>query len=713
MKHEKTESLIDMIQTQVHIEDRHLFRMMIYFYYGAMAGTHGVYVESENFGEIPVNFYGVPLAPSGFGKNLTSNLIKEYVFNPFYQSFLDNTFSIAKEERFREMLPLYAKAMAKAGSITPPTDDELFEAMEEDLSMNGTFINFFEDITPAAIRQLSAHIQMTNANALNLVVDEIGSSLKDIKPSLTSFLKLYDVGLDTAKVLKNYKDSQRAIDLPYRIPANLLLFGEPDMLLNGGDNQNEFMSLLNTGFGRRCFFNIVEKKPPISKTAEELYEIAAKSREFFHNTEYWQELGEHKYHNKKIKLNKDQALKILEYRIECSKRALDFKSYEKILSTELEHRYFKVMKLAGNLAYVDKLDHITDEHINIAIDFAERSGEDLVKIVNRPDNYEHVLRYLEENHGEKLTRADIHKNVMCFRGSVSNQNNLLDLAMAMGYSKNTIVSKSNINGVEFFTANVLIPTDIDQLIISASGSLADNFIPKRTSFDNLTKFVTSTDNVGFCNHHFVNNHRKKDMTIEGFNMVVLDVDGTSTIGAVVSALKPFKFIIYKTKSHTEDEHRFRIILPLSHEIKLSTEDFSKYMENLFAFLPFKVDEATKDTSRRWATKKGEPIVNGGEDTTLLPASWFIPDTRDSETIIKDLSKYGNNGIVRYFATTSKYGVNRNNNLYRYARFLIDSGYKKFEEVIDKVRDLNKGLEHPISEEELNSTVFKSIATLFD
>lgn len=711
MKHQVTEEYIDMIQTLVHIEDRHLFEMMVFYFYGAMAGTHGASVESENFGNIPLNIYGIPLAPSGFGKNHTLNMIKDYIFNPFYEVFMDRTFDDAKDARFGEMADLYAKAMRKSGSITPPSTEEIFKEMENDYMALGSFNTFFEEATVAALRQLSSSVQMTNANSLNLIVDEIGSVLNDVTPALAPFLKLYDVGKMETKVLKHHKDSTRTIDLPFRTPANMLLFGEPDMLLNGSDNQEKFLDLINTGMGRRCFFCLVDSKPAISSTAEELYELASSNRNKFLDSSYWEELGNPEYHNKVIKLEKEQSLRLLNYRIENSKKALKYKSYEKLQKTELEHRHFKVMKLAGILAFIDKMDYVTDLHINIAITFAERSGLDFEKILNRPDPHEHVLNYLKENRGEKITRADIHKNVPCFRGAMAKQNNLLDLAIASGYTENTIVSKTNINGVELFTANMLIPTDLDALIISASKDLAHNYVPRETTFEKLSKFVTMKG-MNFCNHHFVENHRIGDKVIEGFNMVVLDVDGTATIGSVVSALAPYKYIIYKTKSYTEESHRFRVILPLSHRIYLDSAQFSKYMQNLYNFLPFSMDEAPKDVSRKWATcDKGEAILNESEDASLLPASWFIPDTRDSETIIKDLTKYGNNGIIRYFATT-QFG-NRNNTLYRYARFLIDSGYKVFEEVIKKVEDLNKAFDQPIDSEELNTTVFKSIARLFE
>lgn len=720
--HKMTEEYIDMIQSLVHIEDKHLFRAMLMFYYGSIASTQGATVVSENFGEIPLNFYTNVLAPSGFGKNVTIGMIENYIWKPFYESFQENTFPMAKEKRFAELYPIYEKQMTNAKSVTPPSSEEVYKAMEEEYYLLGGFVPFFEEITPAAIRQLTNHIKMTGSGALGLVVDEIGSSLQEIKPALGAFLKLYDVGETKTKVLKNYKDSARVTEIDKPAPANMMLFGEPNMLLNGAEMQQIYMALLLTGFARRVIFACVETKPPIQFTPEELYERASKSRSKFSNTDYWAEMGKEDWYGKQIILGKEEALEILAYNVECSQLAATFQSHEGMKATELEHRYFRVLKMAGLLAFVDRVDRVTSEHIKIAISIAEESGKHFHKILNRPDSYQLVLKYLEENEGLRITKAELYKNVPCFKGSQANQNNLLDLAIAEGVSNNTVVSKSNANGVEYYTAMVLEETDINKLVVSGSTHEADGYAPMLTSYEKLKNFCL-TDGYAWSNHHFLNQHRNKANVIEGFNIVILDIDGTSTIDVVSGALRHFKHFIYTTKSHKPEEHHFRVVIPLSHKVKLTPEKFSEFMMNVFDFMPFTVDEVTKDASRMWYTNSGElfePALKEfdyrGEEIdveqTLLPATWFIPDSRDSETMIKDLARFSNSNIVRYFHKTSKYGV-RNNNLYRYARFLMDAGYEVFEDVIKKVQELNKTLDHPLSDEELSNTVFKSISRMFD
>lgn len=44
-------------------------------------------------------------------------------------------------------------------------------------------------------------------------------------------------------------------------------------------------------------------------------------------------------------------------------------------STELSHRYFKTIKLAGALAFVDKASEMTLVHLAQAIKLVEESGE--------------------------------------------------------------------------------------------------------------------------------------------------------------------------------------------------------------------------------------------------------------------------------------------------------------------------------------------------
>jgi hypothetical protein len=170
-------------------------------------------------------------------------------------------------------------------------------------------------------------------------------------------------------------------------------------------------------------------------------------------------------------------------------------------------------------------------------------------------------------------------------------------------------------------------------------------------------------------------------------------------------LRDYTALYATTKRHTDSNNRFRIILPISHTLKLKQEDYSKFMSNVFDWLPFTVDSQTKDISRKWETYNGEYHYNSGN---LLDATLFIPETKKQEQQ-KDilLSSEGLDNLERWFLLNTGEG-NRSNMLIRYAYTLVDQGYS-LETISNRVLGFNKKLKLPLTEEEIHSTVLISTA----
>ena len=127
--------------------------------------------------------------------------------------------------------------------------------------------------------------------------------------------------------------------------------------------------------------------------------------------------------------------------------------------------------------------------------------------------------------------------------------------------------------------------------------------------------------------------------------------------------------MHTTKSHTPEKHRFRIIMPLSHQIYLNDEDFKQFMTNLNDWLPFTQDESTIQRERKWQTCKGQFWNNKGKPIDALT---FIPKTHKEEKFrnsIADLSNLDN--LERWFVANCVKG-GRSNSLIRFALMLVDS-----------------------------------------
>ena len=191
----------------------------------------------------------------------------------------------------------------------------------------------------------------------------------------------------------------------------------------------------------------------------------------------------------------------------------------------------------------------------------------------------------------------------------------------------------------------------------------------------------------------------------GFNLVVIDVDGGTSRKTVELLLSDYKYLTYATKRSTPENNRFRVILPLSHVVKLNACGFKQFMNNIYNWLPFDADTATGQRARKWLTNPGEYKYNlAGEP---IDAFLFIPDTKKSIEHTESITTMTNmSNVERWFVGNTSVG-NRSNKLIRYAYMLVDTGCP-IESIRDKVLALNSKLPEPLQETEVLSTVLVSV-----
>ena len=193
-------------------------------------------------------------------------------------------------------------------------------------------------------------------------------------------------------------------------------------------------------------------------------------------------------------------------------------------------------------------------------------------------------------------------------------------------------------------------------------------------------------------------------------MIVVDVDGTTTINTVKELFKSYRYILYTTKRHqTEGKDRFRLVFPINYVLKLSVDEYKEFMNNIFKWLPFETDECANQASKKWSSYDGgQYFQNDGE---ILDALKFIPGTSRNDQYKKEMAKIEDLGnLERWFATQMSEG-NRNNNMFKYGMALVDSGLT-FEEVSNQIKKFNKQLNNPLPEEELEKSVLVTIAKKF-
>ena len=697
-----SEDIVDILVKKTQSDDKHFFRILVAYYMSKVASMMRCNIKTHERGTLPVSTYVLNLANSGFGKNFATNIVEEHIIAGFKDRFMTTLFpEVAKKN-----LNLLAVERGRLAGLQP---SEMLPSIEREFSMLGSLAFSFDSGTVPAIKQMRHKLLMSGAGSMCFEGDEVGSHFTNNADVLNAFLELYDIGKTKAKLTKNTNDNIRNEDIEGRTPTNLLLFGTPSKLLTS-KLEDDFYAMLETGYARRLFFGYSQLNTKHARPkAEDLYDSLVNSNidnRLIKLNESFKNLAVLSHFNKTLTMSKETSIALINYRLDCEDKAHNFKDHEEVQKAEMNHRYYKAMKLAGAYAFMEGSPTLDTKHLQYAIQLAEDSGKSFEAIMNRDRNYVRIAKYLADVNQE-VTQVDLVEDVPAYRGSESIKRELIKLAIAWGYKNNIIIRISNVDNIEFFKGESLTPTNLNELILSHSDDLALDYNPVKAPFNELYK-LTGADGQHYCVHHFHEKHRISDKAIKGFNMVVLDIDGGTNIDTASLLLKDYVHLIATTKSHTEVKNRFRIILPLSHIIYLDPKQYSQFMVNIFEWLPFDVDIATKDIARKWESYKDSVHqYNISDETVLLDATLFIPQTDKAIKQKKYINNYSSmNSLERWFQLNTEEG-NRSNMLVKYGYALLDNGYT-LNATREALLSFNGKLNSPLPENEILMTIMVSL-----
>lgn len=697
--HPASEKLVNILCSKTQNSNPLFFRVLVGYYFSLVASTMRTTIATHDRGDIPVNLYALNLSTSGSGKGFSTNIIENQVIQLFRQRFLEETFPILAEQN----LPKLAIKRANRKSTDP--DEELIRVQKE-FEQLGSLVFSFDSGTPAAVKQMRHKLLMADAGSVNLQIDEIGSNLIGNVDVLNTFLELYDMGLIKQKLIKNTSENVRNEEIVGRTPTNMMLFGTPAKLLNGGKTEEELYSMLETGYARRCFFGYSRASNKTQDlTPEQVYTMLTNQESDKFLEEFsakLENLADIINVNRRLQMTKETSLLLIEYRLKCEREAELYPEHEEIKKAEISHRYFKALKLAGAYAFIDDSPELTQDHLYQAIKLAEESGSAFNRLLTRDRAYVKLAKYIATVKRD-ITQADLVEDLPFYRGAQGQKAEMLSLAIAYGYKNNIIIKKSFSDGIEFLRGETLKESSLDKCVISYSNDIAQGYLNEHAPFDKL-HVLTQMNGMHWVAHHLTGGHRNEENCIAGFNLVVFDVDGGVNISTVKMLLKNYKFLIYTTKRHTDEEHRFRIIMPINYELELDAKDYKEFMSNLYEWLPFEVDTATNQRARKWLSHQGHFEYNEGEILDALP---FIPKTSKNEER-KELmnSQQSMDNLERWILNNSGDG-NRNNMLLRFATILVDAGFG-FDQVKDKVFALNAKMPDKLEEAEIFTTILITV-----
>ena len=235
--HATSEQLVKVLMDKTLTHDPLFFRILVGFYTALAASQMRWSIKTLDRGNIPINMYALNLAPSGFGKSLSCSFLENDILGSFRQEFIEDTFP----ERANEQLAKLATWRATRFGKDP---DEVLRELEKEFRGLGSMLFSFDSGTSPAIKQLRQKLLLANVGSLNFIVDEIGTNLKNNKEMFDIYLELFDKGMVKQKLIKNSSDNPRGEESFGMTPANLLMFGVPNRLMNSDATEDEFMAML-------------------------------------------------------------------------------------------------------------------------------------------------------------------------------------------------------------------------------------------------------------------------------------------------------------------------------------------------------------------------------------------------------------------------------------------------------------------------------------
>lgn len=707
VKHfEPSEKLVQVICNKTQTVSPLFFRVLVSYQFAKIASMMRTRIKTHDRGTIPVNMYAINLATSGFGKNYSLNIIEENVTADFNEIFKEEVMPLISEKTLA--------TLATKRAIRKDEEEEIASTiLQKEFETAGEYVNSFDSGTPAAIKQMRHKLLMSGCGSLNYEMDELGSNLLANADTFSTLLELYDKGKIKPKLIKNTAESVRSEEIVGSTPTNMMMFGTPSKLFNGGKVEDLYFEMLDSGFARRSIFGFgTASDKTTTLTSAELYDRLVTNNSDAYLDELSDKLvllADPAHFDKVLTMSRKEQELILEYKIQCEKQANKLGTHEEIRKAEVSHRYFKATKLAGAYAFIDGAFTISEDHIYSAIKMVEESGEAFCKTFTRERPYEKLAKYLGTI-GKPVTHTDLMEDLPFYKGSESARREQLSLAISYGYKHNIVIKKSYESGIEFLTGTALKETNINKLVLSSSTQFGEGYKAKQYKFSDLHE-LTQCSGLNWINHRGKGGIRRKETMIPGFNTIAIDVDGECSAATVRGLLQDYAYHMYTTKSHQVEKNgqttdRFRVIMPISHILKMDGDEYKAFITNLYTWLPFDMDDSVNQRERKWACHSGEYWTNEGK---LLDALQFIPKTyRDDERqkFIKDTASLSN--LERWFAGNTGAG-NRSNNLIKYALILVDSGL----DVIDirsRVCGLNEKLQDKLPESEIDQTVMRTVAT---
>ena len=450
--HPFSEKIVDILVRKVNNDNRHFFRILTGYYLSKVASMMRCSIQTNDRDVIPVNTYVLNLMVSGTGKGHSTNILERDFISHFKKEFLNTIFPRKAEENIEILAQERAQTRTISGQTILSTAEEY--AIQKDKFQNhfdrlGELAFSFDSGTSPAVKQMREKLLLAGAGSMNLELDEVGSNMSANVDVLNTFLELYDIGLIKQKLIKNTAENIRSEELPGNTPTNLMMFGTPTKLLDGGRVEEEFKQFLETGYARRLLFGYtVDSHRTKYASPEERYaqmvDINLASDIHMIQTAFTN-FAKRPF-NPILGMSKDNSIYLIKYQMQCEAAADDFKDHMALHKAEMCHRHYKGLKLAGAYAFADNSPDVTQDHLDYAISVVEDSGEAFHTLMRKQGPYERLAHYLADCDNE-VTQHELIEELPFYKGSENQRKDLMTLAMSFGYKNNIIIKNRAIDDI--------------------------------------------------------------------------------------------------------------------------------------------------------------------------------------------------------------------------------------------------------------------------
>ena len=714
------ERLVTFLKTKTSlVDDDHFVRVLALSTITKMATSTRNFYRQGLEGKRIATTFSLVLARSGHGKGFCQGLLDD-----FYAAYHINYREKCKEHVQEKIEELASKKIASNPDRWPTREDAIAEIKEQIHSLGETPTSFGSACTLAGIRQIFLKSAMTDTGSLNWMVDEMASNYSKLSETFSVMLELWDGELKS-NLIKNMDGQKRLHHCPtYRVPTTMLLMGSPTRLFDGGANEKDFTSQLETGMSRRMLMAVAKGKvKPLSieeqyelETSEELAKEQREIRQYFASLSGAE-------HNKVFSFEKEALMLLYRYKTYCTKCLENLiEDVHVIERAEILERKDKASRVATILAFYGKQSTVSLANVQAAIKIVEQSGEDSLKVIYREPVEARLCKYLVAKN-QLCTYPVISSELKLFSAASSKakKEELVENAEAWGIENGIVLERVETGKVKSLRATELVLTDPSRITISATKDIkmTDNYTNLKMPFNHLH---TMLEKASAITAHLIakSDHgykRHLSCMREGFQLLILDVDkGNLKYDVLHQWLCEYTYFIHETPSSTKDNRRYRIIIPMKYHLSLDLEKYKTFYKNLVedfnVFSSNCIDVSVCDMARAWYTPS---VLKDGRTPEFwynraTPSKWspfdtspYLEHTFKREQMMDSRKRNFKepSNLLQWLHENALEGkhLGRNNTLIRMLAVLHESGMDP-EDVRNRILKENKKFSEPLHEEEV-------------